>query len=396
MKKKISALALISLMVAANASASGFRIPEQSVDSTAKAGANIASSTRADATYFNPANMSWLEDGTMIQGNLTYIHLTKNEYHGADGYSSNAEDENFVMPTGFIVSPYFGDFRFGISNTSPYGLAKRWKNNAGTGSAREFSMETFELNPTLSYRINDKVSLAGGVRMMYANATIKNVLYDMEGDTIEWGYNLALSVRPVESWNISATYRSKIDLNFSESDVRFNPTASGLLPPSAIISASTSVPAPAVLALSTSFQPLENLTVELTVDRTFWSAYDQLNIVTNPAGYSKSFLKDWDDGNAYRLGLSYDLNDALTLMAGFAYDECPSPNSTVGFELPDAPAWLYSVGFQYAMTENLDVGMAVLYDYKEERDVNHPGIGAVGEFTNGGAFLVSTGLNYRF
>lgn len=396
MKKKISALALAGLMVAGNAYASGFRIPEQSVDSTAKAGANIASSTRADAAYYNPANMSWLEDTTMIQGNLTYIHLTKNEYASdVGGISAKAEDENFVVPTGFIVSPYYGDFRFGLALTSPYGLAKRWKNNVGSLSAREFAMETFELNPTLSYRINDKVSLAGGVRMMYANATIKNVYYDMSGDTIEWGYNLALSVRPTESWNISATYRSKIDLNFSESDVRYNPT--GVIPGgSPIISASTSVPAPAVLALSTAFQPMEKLTVELTIDRTFWSTYDKLDIATTPAIYSISSPKDWDDSNAYRIGLSYDLNQALTLMAGFAYDECPAPDSTVGFELPDAPAWLYSVGFQYAMTENLDFGMAVLYDYKEERHADSPGGLPPGEFTNGGAFLVTTGLNYRF
>ena len=58
MKKAISVLALSSIFIAGSAMASGYRIPEQSVDSTAKAGANVASAQRGDAAYFNPANMS--------------------------------------------------------------------------------------------------------------------------------------------------------------------------------------------------------------------------------------------------------------------------------------------------------------------------------------------------
>ena len=128
MKKRISAIALAGLLVAANAQASGFRIPEQSVDSTAKAGANIASATRADASYFNPANMSWMEDTWHIQGNLTYIHLAENEFTGSDGSTGNgtAEDENFLLPTSFVVSPDYNGFRFGFAMTAPYGLSKRW------------------------------------------------------------------------------------------------------------------------------------------------------------------------------------------------------------------------------------------------------------------------------
>jgi long-chain fatty acid transport protein len=44
MKKIIPLLGLNSMLIAGTACASGYRIPEQSVDSTAKAGANIASS----------------------------------------------------------------------------------------------------------------------------------------------------------------------------------------------------------------------------------------------------------------------------------------------------------------------------------------------------------------
>lgn len=400
MKKRISAVALATLLVAGSAYGSGYRIPEQSVDSTGKAGANIASASRADATYFNPANMSWLDDTTLIQGNMSYIHLTPVDFN--NGASIQSEDENFFIPTGFVVSPYFGDFRFGFSNTTPAGLAKRWKDTPGDFFSREFALKTFELNPTVSYRVNEKISVAGGVRMLYADADLWNVKYKLAGDTIEWGYNFALSVKPTEKVNVSATYRSNIDLGFTDNGAVFNPFGKPYFPATGVISASTTIPAPAVLALSVAFEPVDKLTVELTWDRTFWSKYESLDIQTNPSGspFYTNTAKDWDDSDAFRIGLSYQYSDTLELMAGIAYDKTPIPDDTVSYELPDSDAWLYSVGFQYKYTENLEFGMAVLYDYKESRDYagyTSPVLSVnSGEYTEAAAILVTTGISYKF
>ena len=393
MKKKISAAALATLLVAGSAYGSGFRIPEQSVDSTAKAGANIASASRADAAYYNPANMSWLEDTTMIQGNASYIYLSPINYDSPTDGASESEDENFLVPTGFMVSPFYGDFRFGFSMTSPNGLSKRWKSEPGSSVAQEFSLLTVELNPTVSYRINEKISVAGGVRMLYADATLNNALYRLDGYTIEWGYNFALSVKPTENINISATYRSNIDLNFSDDATTFK---GGGVFPVGVGYTSTSIPSPAVFALSTAFEPIDKLTVELTWDRTFWSEYEELDLANSyypDVPGVQTFPKEWDDSNCYRIGLSYQYSDVLELMGGFAYDETPIPDVNVNFELPDSDAWLYSLGFQYQYSDNLEFGMAVLYDYKESRDIGDSGDG---EFTNASAVLVTTGLSYKF
>ena len=59
MKKKIAFLALAGVFAAGTAYGSAFRIPEQSINSTALSGAYIANANGPDASYFNPANMSW-------------------------------------------------------------------------------------------------------------------------------------------------------------------------------------------------------------------------------------------------------------------------------------------------------------------------------------------------
>ena len=62
MKKKIALLAITGIFTAGSALASGWRIPEQSVNSTALSAAYVANAHGADAAYFNPANMSFETD----------------------------------------------------------------------------------------------------------------------------------------------------------------------------------------------------------------------------------------------------------------------------------------------------------------------------------------------
>jgi long-chain fatty acid transport protein len=99
MKNNISVLVLASLFTASSAMASGWRIPEQSVDSTAKAGANVASSTRGDTAYYNPANMSWMADTWHLEADATYIYLSPIEYEDSRSpmFDGESEDEHFII-----------------------------------------------------------------------------------------------------------------------------------------------------------------------------------------------------------------------------------------------------------------------------------------------------------
>lgn len=413
MKKTISVLALSSILIAGSAWASGFRIPEQSVDSTAKAGANISSATGADMSYYNPANMSWTKDTYQVEMDVTYIRLpsvtyTDNRNSQLNGYSS---EENFLIPTFFLVSPDFNNFRFGLAMVAPYGLSKRWDQIFPRSTAEEYSLNVLEMNPTVSYKINDMFSVAGGVRMIYSSAKVSShaavpntgtLSREMDGDTFEFGYNLAISHTPNDDMNISVTYRSNVDLDL-EGDVTMGTTMGG--PYVMETGGAVSIPAPAVLSVSLAYT-FGPATIDLTWDRTFWSEYDAIEFnydspVMHPVlntFFTPAVPKDWDDSSAYRIGLDYKLDGGVTLMAGFAYDETPVPTETLGFELPDSNAWLYSLGFKYNLTEQVEIGFAYLYDYKESRTVvnGSPTSGINGEFTDSTAHLMSMGLKYDF
>ncbi len=411
MRKIISVVALASLFAAGSAMASGYRIPEQSLNATAKAGANIASAKGADTTYYNPAGMGRLDDTWHIEGTATYLHLTSIDYddNRSSMFDGSSEEENFLLPTLFIVSPDYNSFRFGFSITETYGLQKRWQDDMyPRASAEKFSLKVFEFNPTMSYKFNDMFSIGGGVRMLYADATLMNnrsELYNTTGmggapiglwmndDTTEWGYNLAVDVQPTEDLIFAVTYRSKIDLDFDNGDVEFYPT--GTSTPTYATWGKTSVPAPAVLSFSTAYT-YQQWTFDLTVDQTYWSKYEELDLEFGIPSLNNVSDKDWDDTICVRLGTEYRLNPKITLMAGVAYDENPVPEDNVGFELPDSDAWLFSFGVRYAHSEQLEYGVAVLYDYKESRDVTTSDGRLDGEFTNASAILLSFGMSYKF
>ncbi len=413
MKKKIAVVALTGILAAGPAFASGYRIPEQSLNSTALSGAYAANTPAADASYYNPANMSWLDNKWQTEASLTWIHLASIEYRDNVTPLKNGDsrNEDFAMPNLHAVSPEYNNFRFGLSVVYPYGLSKRWDNAFPKTSSEEFTLKTYELNPTVSYKVNEKLSIGGGLRAIYAEGVVKSngtitvpvtttISRDMDGDTTEYGYNLALTYRPVKNLSLAATYRSKIDLDI-EGDARLTSSINGATYSGG---ASVSVPAPAVLTLATAYTCNNGkTTAEFTYDKTYWSTYDQLdfNYTTSitdailKAAFDNPKAKNWSNSEAFRIGLTHRLNTQWTIMAGFAIDKNPVPDQTLGFELPDSDAKIYSCGLRYQATDNLTIGAAYLFDDKESRTVTNAN-SINGTFDNSAAHLVTAGLQYRF
>lgn len=396
----------------ATLSASGYKIPEQSLNSTALSAAYIANANGADASYYNPANMVWMSGGAEIEAAFTYINLTAIKFTdngstptalGTSGENASSKVENFYVPTFHYVSPAINNWRFGLSIVAPGGLSKRWDAAYQKSSAEEFTLKVIEVNPTASYKVNDKFAVGFGLRGVYTDGVVKsnaiNVLTrDLTGDSIDFGYNLALSYKPIENLTLSSTYRSKVDLTV-EGNAKLGFLISGA---SYDGSASVTIPLPASLNLAAAYT-MNNTTVELVYERTYWSAYKELDFnydgtITDATLLSKfddAIAKNWKDVNTYRIGITHQYSDTLKLMAGFAIDKNPVPEATLGFELPDSDAKLYSVGFDYKVNEKTTLGLAYLYDQKKSRIVSTDS-GINGTFEDASAHLVTASIKYRF
>jgi long-chain fatty acid transport protein len=397
----------LSVLVSATLMAGGYKIPENSINSVARSGANVANANGADAAYFNPAAMMRQENLNYLEIDTTYIHLTPVDFAGTTGsYSSKAE--NFIVPAVHFVSKKLGDngARVGMSITAPTGLSKRWEAAVPKATAQEFTLQVIEFNPTVAFALSDTVDFGFGFRVLSTSGVVKASragVYDqdMTGSSIDYGYNLALNSHPIPELSLAMTYRSKVDLGV-EGDADLFHTG-GVIPGDPLptfsdnYSASVSVPVPAVLSLAGAYSFTTGTTLEFTYERTYWSAYKNLDFDYDNAMakgfFGASKAKNWEDTNTYRLGLTQKY-DKWIAMAGIAYDETPVPESTLGYELPDSDAWIISLGGKYKMDEQWTLGLAGLVDIKKSRDVNNDAID--GEFSNAKAYLVTAGIEYKF
>lgn len=409
-----SSLALVAC--ASCVYASGYRIPEQSFASTAKSGANIANTNGADASYYNPANMAFMDDKSYLESAFTYINLPSIDYTDSQSSALNSSSkiEHFLAPAFHYVSPKITeDLRFGVSFTAPGGLAKRWDDVYARATAEKFALKILELSPSMSYAISEQLAIGLGVRMTYIEGEVKSdatrnigttamrFYRELEGDSIDFGYNLALTYKPTNALTIATTYRSNVDLSLKGDATLIGGVANY------IGDASITIPLPAVFDLAVSYD-FGKTVVELVYERTFWSKYKALDfnyaqdLTANPllANFDTPLTRDWSDVNCYRIGITHELTDELTLLAGFAYDESPTNSEHFGFELPDTNAKLYSLGASYKINQDMTLALGYLYDQKDSKSVNNrtatDTTAINGEFKNASAHLVTMSFMYEF
>ncbi len=413
--KKFLFSSLASVILSSSLMAAGYKIPEQSVNATALSDAYVANAHGADAAYYNPAAMVFNEDRSMLEADLSYIQLTSIDFNGSafgTSFKDDTNTEHFIIPTFHYTSPAVGNMRFGLSLVGPAGLTKRWGGTA-EAAAEEFTLRSYEVNPTVAFQLHESVSVAAGFRVIYSDGVVKSsssaaaaapIGRDLEGDSIDYGYNLALLFRPMDNLSLAATYRSKVWLTIKgNADLDF-PAIPAL---NYSGDAKVDVPIPAALNLAAAYTFNNNkTTAEVVFERTFWSIYNELDFDYNVAFTAAPFaafdtpgIKNWNNSNTYRLGITHQLNNKWSLMAGFAYDNTPIRKRYIGFELPDSDAMMFSIGAKHRCSDALTVGGSFLYDRKKELklDAGDGNInGITGKFKDASAYFVTVGMEYSF
>jgi len=390
MKNILLKTTTLSIIASSLLLASGWRIPESSSKSVALSGAYIANSNGADATYYNPANMSFNKNILQAEIDLMYVNLPSMNYKDnrsttANGnfYDGTSKEENSLVPSIFISSKAYNDdaIRYGFSITVPGGLTRRWDTAYQKAYAQEFALQIVEFNPTMAYKISNSLSIGAGLRAIYSSGVVKSdgtdagkpAIREMEGNTIEYGYNLAIAYKPNKQTNISATYRSNVDLN-EQGNAKLYLSGSKVYDGGT----SVSVPLPAVLALALAYDINDKTTVELEYDRTYWSSYKSLDFeykgdipLALRSAFDDAKPRNWKDTNAFRIGFTNKISDDLTAMVGYSHDGNPIPESSVSFESPDYNSNTYSFGFDYNLDTQSSVGFGYLYSVKDDRAVKN-------------------------
>jgi len=407
MNKSIS----LSILLASTLFGAGYQIPNNSINSVALSTANIANAHGADSAYYNPANMLNNSTKQEMEASVNYVVLEPISYDSTDNnYHIKSEKIQTFIPAIHYVSGKLKNknVRIGFSIVTPAGLTRKWDDMPAVATAKKYSLKTLELNPSLGIKVNRKLSLAVGFRYVRASGDIEldgstlplnppaSIPYtlNMSGEADAFGYNLALAYKPMQALNISATYRSKILLNLKGNAN----TILGGNPISSDVSLLAPIPANFILATAYSFK--SDTTVELSYDRTMWSAVTETNFnfdnASLEATLGKSTPKKWHDTTAYRIGLTQKLG-SLTAMAGFASSTNAADDAYVSFSSPESNSRSYSLGARYAFSDSFDMGIAGLLARNEARTIAQTSpIGVNGTLSERDIYVLTFGAGYKF
>ncbi len=399
----VSTLALAGLH-AADANSAGFYLQEQSVSGLGNAFAGqVATPRDSSIVYFNPAGMTHLK-GTHANTGVHFI-----------APDSEIKDTGSTVPFGTVggsggnpysISPVPNlsmshevvedQLWFGFAVSAPFGLGNEYNDGwFGRYDSTETTLHTLDFQPSLAWKINDKLSIGGGLNIQYASANLESIrpiagpaegTSTLNGEDTSIGYNFGLLYEPIEGTNLGAHYRSRINHDLA-GRIDIQNTAN--------LNATADLHLPDIFQIGIDQRVNDKLSLQAGATWFGWSNFEDITVVS-PLGTSRT-TQNYQNTWAFAVGAEYQLNDKWELRAGYQYDETPTTDEYRTSLTPDGDRNWFATGATYQYNEKISFDAAATYiDISEEKiNLTRNGSNIVGD-TDGRVIIFAMGLNYKF
>jgi long-chain fatty acid transport protein len=399
-----------ALLWVGSAQAASFFVQEQSVSGQGRSFAgSVAAAEDASTVWSNPAGMAFLpapevqfgvsalipdskitDDGSTIDypGLGRFIpNLPPRPVGGSKG--DNPYDTTFV-PYNYIAAPVGagGDLWLGLGITAPFGLAGEYHDDwFGRYDSTKSELRVFNISPVIAYRVNDWLSVGGGIDISYAEATLESSVPNpigvlglpdgklkIKGDSLAVGFNLGVLAQPGPGTRIGVHFRSGID-----HDLDGTGKLSGVtLPPNPLLPRSLDFSTDGTAELHLPPQASVGIRQRITPDITLlgsvtwygWSSFEEIRVLRADGGDDLATAQSYHDTVAFAIGGEYQATDDLTLRTGFQYDPTPTRNGFRSSRTPDGDRYWLSAGLSYDVTETMTVDFAYSHVFIDSANID--------------------------
>ncbi len=399
------------LLPTAAAFSAGYQLNLQGLRQLAMGGGGTAMPWDASTIFYNPgglARLTSLQAYASVQFIMPRVEYL-NQTTGQTARTDNAVYTPFNIYVGGTVK---GADRlgFGVGVYTPFGSGTTWDDNwTGRYVTQSIYLQSIFIQPTISYRISDGVSVGAGIIFATGHTDITTALpvqnslgqdghAELKGKASGMGYNIGISLQATEQLHFGISYRSRVDMRVKDGDATFSnlPVAvAGSFPNTSF---DATLPLPEVLSVGAAWKPLKRFTVQLDFNLVGWKAYDSLafNYADAVNGSKRtSSPRLYENRIAARLGGHYQATDALAIMLGAAYDPTPVRDGYVSPDLPDANRIILTAGLSYKLAKSLTLLAAVEYVSSEKRQATYDEAAFGGTYQTK-AITPGIGLTYDF
>lgn len=380
---------VVSLSLASGALfANGLSLNEQSASGAGTAFAGRASSALDASTVFgNPAGLSKLE-GKQVSGGFAMVKANV-EISRVDTNAPGTSKGDMVplasVPFAFFAMPIDEKWNFGLGMYVPFGLISDYEKSFQGSSHGQYSkVAVMTLQPTLSYKITDRVAVGFGPTLNKIDGKLTNTLLtrgsnrpdtliNIKGDDTALGYNIGLMVDLSEQTTWGITYHSKVDYTLEGRTKVYNAP----LPVNGEYKATLDFTTPESVDTSISHKLDDQWTLHGGLTWTRWSRLESIaaknqgvpSALQGQFGVLREELK-WHNTWAYSIGASYQVNPHWVLRTGFALDQSPTTNEYRTVRIPVGHRKILTFGTGWQASDNLTIDLAYAYIRENTAGVN--------------------------
>ncbi|HDM8130008.1 TPA: outer membrane protein transport protein [Vibrio harveyi] len=426
-----TAVAFGLLSTSSVANAAGFQLAEYSATGLGRAYAGEAAmADNASAQWRNPAMLTYLE-GTQVSVGAIYVNPNIDVEGNVNFYGKDipASSDDFahdaIIPNFYLSHQYNEKFALGLAFGTNYGMETDLGKDFGASHfGNEASVTTMEANLNAAYKLNDALSIGGGIRYIMgegsfgATAPKNNVvavhptlgpisvpqgttLKYMEGDDTAWGWQVGTAWQINQDNRIGFTYKSEVDL-------KLEGYAEGLgFGLKSRDNGYMNLSLPATAELASFHQLTDQLALHASINWTDWSSFEKLEAHMETAGTQMVKVENWEDNYRFAVGATYQLQPKLALRTGIAYDTSAVSDKNRTITIPETDRTWLSIGATYDWSKDfsLDAGFTYIIakdapitesrGYESDDKAEDVGGKFVGE-TTGNVWLIGVQANYKF
>jgi long-chain fatty acid transport protein len=388
------------------ADAGGFQTNTQGQHALSMGGAFTAVGKGASAVFYNPGAMCFAQKNTLTLGG-TFIK-TKTNFLSA--YNGNVESENPALIPFHAYAEYLltDNLCVGLAITNPFRTDFKWADNwEGRYVVQEMKLNTYYIQPAVSYKVNEKLGVGGGIVFAFSslntrraipvegNAPFGNEQLKISGKS--FGFNLGLFYKFNEEATAAISYRSLVKFEMKNGDALFSdiPSTFAETYPSSL-KFNTSIKMPSVISAGISFKFTNELITTVQLDLTTWKSFDSLNFVF-PDKPEVDIRTGRHSKNSVcgRVGGQYSFTENIDVRIGAAYDLASVPQDHLSPDLPEADKILLTTGLGYKFTKMLSGDVTVGMENYFERKGTFSDADLNGSYKST-SMIVGIGLNYEF
>jgi long-chain fatty acid transport protein len=375
-------------------------------------------SDSSEAVFFNPAAMTFLENDLDVSAGFTLIDsVTRYQSHTAN--TSAETDNSLGVPVSFYIAQRHDEkLSYGLGVYTPYGNAVNWEKDwAGSHLVNNIKLHAIYIQPTISYKLSDNYSFGFGPTivsgMVEFNRNLSTSLIDANGkrsnvtlkasNVTSIGYNFGFFAKPANDLSVGISYRTKVDLKARGESADFENVPVSLQTTYFDTTFNADLVLPAELTVGISYDLNSDIVLAVDMNRTYWSAYENLDVQFNSVAGTSFNPRNYNDTNILRLGAQYTMNEDLTLRAGVYFDHSPIGDGYFTPETARADSTGLTLGASYKVSKRMELDFSFLelifdefngsYDYVDDKSGTLISFG--GDYKSS-VTAVGFGLNYKY